>query len=87
MDMNPGGKGEFRDGVMPNGLIQKMHYEDGRPKGIKIVLQEEVCGRKDCFASALNASNVNPPKTIAVQFAFSLYRMISKQPNRLSRIL
>jgi hypothetical protein len=42
MNLNPGGsdKYTFRDGVMPDGQPQKMHLEDGRQKGIKMILKE-----------------------------------------------
>jgi hypothetical protein len=42
MNLGPGGsnKYNFKDGVLPSGEPQKMHLEDGRPKGIEIILRE-----------------------------------------------
>ena len=40
MNLKPGGKGKFKDGLMPNGSIQSMHLSDECPKGIKLVLEE-----------------------------------------------
>jgi hypothetical protein len=40
MNLKPGGKGKFRNGLMPDGSIQSMHFPDGRPKGIRLVLEE-----------------------------------------------
>ncbi|CAB4433581.1 unnamed protein product [Rhizophagus irregularis] len=37
----PGGKGKFKDGIMPaDGSVQPMHLPNGQPKGIKLVLEE-----------------------------------------------
>ncbi len=40
MNLKPGGKGKFRDGLMPDGSVQSMHLPNGQPKGIKLVLEE-----------------------------------------------
>ena len=40
MNLKPGGKGKFKDGLMPDGIVQSMHLSDGQPKGIKLVLEE-----------------------------------------------
>ena len=40
MNLKPGGKGKFKDGLMPDGTVQSMHLSDGQPKGIKLVLEE-----------------------------------------------
>ena len=40
MNLKPGGKGKFKDGLMPDGSIQSMHLSDGRPKGICLILEE-----------------------------------------------
>jgi hypothetical protein len=40
MNLNSGGKGKFRNGIIPDGSIQSMHHSDGRPKGICLVLKE-----------------------------------------------
>ena len=40
MNLKPGGKGKFKDGIMPDGSRQSMHFPDGRPKGIRLILEE-----------------------------------------------
>ncbi len=40
MNLKPGGKGKFKDGLMPDSSIQSMHLLDGRPKGIRLILKE-----------------------------------------------
>lgn len=40
MNLKPGGKGKFKDGLMPDGSIQSMHLPDGWPKGIRLILEE-----------------------------------------------
>ena len=40
MNLKPGGKGKFRDGLMPDGSVQSMHLPNGQPKGIKLILEE-----------------------------------------------
>ena len=40
MNLHPGGKRKFKNGIKSNGEIQLMHLPDGRPKGIKLVLEE-----------------------------------------------
>ncbi|GBC05634.1 hypothetical protein RclHR1_06330004 [Rhizophagus clarus] len=40
MNLNPGGKRKFRNGIMPDRSIQLMHFSDGRPKGIRLILKE-----------------------------------------------
>ena len=62
MNMNPGGKSEFRDGVMPDGSIQKMHYEDGRPKGIKIVLEERGLWQEGLFRICAQCKEHQPTR-------------------------
>jgi len=42
MNLNLNCKGKFKNGIMPDGLIQLMHYSDGRPKEIHLVLEK--CG-------------------------------------------
>jgi len=37
MNLKPGGKGKFKDGLMPNGSsVQSMHLLNGQPKGTKM---------------------------------------------------
>jgi hypothetical protein len=36
MNIKPGGKGKFKDGLMPDGSVQSMHLPNGQPKGIKM---------------------------------------------------
>ena len=40
MNLKPGGKGKFKDGLMLDGIVQSMHLPNGQPKGIKLVLEE-----------------------------------------------
>ena len=40
MNLKPGGKGKFRDGLMPDESVQSMYLSNGQPKGIKLVLEE-----------------------------------------------
>ena len=40
MNIKPGGKGKFKDGLMPDGSVQSMHLPNGQPKGIKMILEE-----------------------------------------------
>ena len=40
MNLKPGGKGKFKDGLMPDGSIQSMHLSDGQPKRIHLILEE-----------------------------------------------
>lgn len=40
MNLKPGGKGKFKDGLMLNGSVQSMHLPNGQPKGIKLILKE-----------------------------------------------
>ncbi|PKY61561.1 hypothetical protein RhiirA4_431900 [Rhizophagus irregularis] len=40
MNLKPGGKGKFRDGLMPDGSVQSMHLPNGQLKGIKLILEE-----------------------------------------------
>jgi hypothetical protein len=40
MNLKPSGKGKFKDGLMPDGSTQSMHFPDGRPKGICLILEE-----------------------------------------------
>ena len=40
MNLKPGGKGKFKDGIMPDGSRQSMYFPDGRPKGIRLILEE-----------------------------------------------
>jgi len=40
MNLKPGGKGKFKDGLIPDSSIQSMHLLDGRPKEIRLILEE-----------------------------------------------
>jgi hypothetical protein len=40
MNLKSGGKGKFRDGLMPDRSVQSMHLPNGQPKGIKLILEE-----------------------------------------------
>ena len=40
MNLKPGGKGKFKDGLMPDRSVQSMHLPNRQPKGIKLVLEE-----------------------------------------------
>ncbi len=40
MNLKPGGKGKFKDGLMLDRTVQSMHLLNGQPKGIKLVLEE-----------------------------------------------
>jgi hypothetical protein len=40
MNIKPGGKGKFKDGLMPDGSVQSMYLPNGQPKGIKMILEE-----------------------------------------------
>jgi len=42
MNLNPGDKGKFKNGIMSDGSIQLIHLSDERPKEIRLVLEE--CG-------------------------------------------
>ncbi|RIA94839.1 hypothetical protein C1645_758920 [Glomus cerebriforme] len=40
MNLKPGSKGKFKNGLMPDGSIQSMHLPNEQPKGIRLVLKE-----------------------------------------------
>ena len=40
MNLKPGGKGKFKNGLMPDGSIQSIHLPNRQPKGIRLVLEE-----------------------------------------------
>ena len=40
MNLNSNGKGKFKNGIISDRSIQLMHLSDGRPKGIRLVLEE-----------------------------------------------
>ncbi|CAB4492243.1 unnamed protein product [Rhizophagus irregularis] len=47
MNLNPDGKKKFKNGFKSDGEIQSMHLSDGRPKGIKLVLEEKGLWKKE----------------------------------------
>ena len=40
MNLKSGGKGKFKNGLIPDSSIQSMHFLNGQPKGIRLVLEE-----------------------------------------------
>jgi hypothetical protein len=76
MNIKPGGKQKFRDGIKSDGSKQLMHLPDGTPKGIKKILEE-----RDLWIPGLNRIWDDCKKRSPVQNFCCAVRILELQPD------
>src|SRR5271170_3759081 len=83
MNLKPGGKGRFRDGLMPDKSVQSMHLPNGQPKGIKLVLEECELWPQGQFKRICDNCKKHSP----ISENCCAVRVLSLQPNFLAQKL